>query len=206
MITNNYNNDFYYMKNNKHYLRKTPKDIILCNFYHLVEENSFVDPYFLNRTNKFIYNHIQNYFMNILLRKDIPMHFTLEFIQNDWVPITGLAVTNKSSFLEEVCDAGIIEGRFKDSFLILILDNWKFNIPTKRQLQVLSHRILTPLMREYGILKNNIHFIEDLYREQVIKYHYGLPKNKQLLYNFNKYGNFFNITDLNFTLDFYNKS
>ena len=203
----NYNNDFYYLLNNKTFLRNPkPKNIIICNLFHLIEDGSFLDPYLLQRNDKFTYNHIQEYFMNTLLKKDLPMHFSLEFIKEDWIPMTGLPITNRSYFLEDLSNAGIIDGRFDEAILILVLDNWKYEIPTKRMYQILSHRIITPLMRQFGILKSNIFHLEELYRENIIKFHYRLPKEQQLLYDFSRDSLFFKKDDLNYSLDYYNKS
>lgn len=131
--------------------RHNTKYIILAHAVDLIRSDIYINPVVNRGTYKLTWDIWQEYWYLYQKKLDVPCHYFVELLNNDYVVFTGLAMQKKSYFLEELANAGLIKDEYKDSLLVLIGENFEYDLPERRLYQHIANRILSPMCYQYKI-------------------------------------------------------
>ena len=139
-----------------------PTYIILSHIPNLIcrgtvyEPNMFLDSY------KLSWPYIQKYTHETLLAEQAPCHNYIEFVEEDYLSFVGCSITHKSWYLTHLIKNGSISSQYTNSIIVFIGSDFSLEIPEKRLLKGLSHFILSPLMKLFGIGSQRVIYIDDI--------------------------------------------
>ena len=125
--------------------------IIIAHAVDLIKPDIYINPVVNRGTYKLTWDIWQEYWYLYQKKLDVPSHYFVELLNKDYVVFTGLAMQKKSYFLEELANAGLIKDEYRDSLLVLIGENFEYDLPEQRLYQHLANRILSPLCYQYKI-------------------------------------------------------
>lgn len=125
--------------------------IIIAHAVDLIKPDIYINPVVNRGTYKLTWDIWQEYWYLYQKKLDVPCHYFVELLNKDYVVFTGLAMQKKSYFLEELANAGLIKDEYRDSLLVLIGENFEYDLPEQRLYQHLANRILSPLCYQYKI-------------------------------------------------------
>ena len=92
----------------------------------------------------------------------LPYHFALEYLGKDYFVFNGLPEHSQSFFLRQLADARIIPRKYEDAILIIITEDLRKIRLEKRAVEVLSHKVLTPLTIRNNSTIDNVIFLDDI--------------------------------------------
>ena len=165
------------------------KGFIMAPFSAMVyQPKKFRYPILLKKNNKYMWNLIIDYYYNDLRRLEVPMHYCIEKVVNEWDIHVGMAACNRSWWVKELCNLGLIPHEFINCKLICFCDDFYYDIPDERMYRRLWNNIFSSWMRTSGKDQRFIHYIDeildwDLYNE--------LYRTNKVPYLINR-GTFFN--------------
>ena len=137
----------------KKFRSKRPKTkyIILAHAVDLIKKDLYINPIVNRGTYKLTWDIWQEYWYLYQKRLDLPCHFFVELLNKDYVVFTGLAMQKKSYFLNELAEYNIIKDEYRDSLLVIIGENFKYDLPEQRMYEHIANRILSPMCYQYQI-------------------------------------------------------
>jgi len=144
-------------------INKPSNKIILTQAINLIDSDYFINGEVYKTNYKYTWGIWQKYFIEFLRKPALPFHYFTEFLDKDYVEYKGLPNLNRSYFLDELANAGIIEYKYKNCILIGIGENWNIDIPERRFYDHLAQKILIPLMREHHLNVNDVLILEDCF-------------------------------------------
>jgi hypothetical protein len=92
---------------------------------------------------------------------DVPVHYYVELLNEDYVVFTGLNIQKNSSYLYELGNNGIIKPEYKDSLLVMIGENFFYDLPEERMYKHIANRITTPMMNLYRLPFERVVLMDD---------------------------------------------
>ena len=122
--------------------------------------------------NRFTWQEVQSFFVrNPLARKrQLPMHYYAEYLDNDYNIYTGLPFTNTSWVIEKMIDLGVLNEYYKDAILIVLQEDYSVETLDNRILEILAHQVISPYLAEYDISRyNGVFFLERLLDYSIIE-------------------------------------
>jgi len=122
-----------------------PQYIILSQVRNFFEKGTPIEPRIMIGSHLFTWNKWQYYFYKSIRRMNIPFHYFVEQIGNDYSIIVATPEYTPSYFLEELIAANIIAPAYRDSIVIAIKEDFSLELPFKRLYQQLCFRLLTTL-------------------------------------------------------------
>jgi hypothetical protein len=197
---------------------KTPKRII--NYSDIIKESRdpgwvmvplkflikdshpFRFPDLLKRNNDYKWSAVDDYFRSYLLLSDTPMHYGVEKVGEEWDIHVGSPECNKSWWLKEMADNGIISSEFRNCKLVAIFDNYEENIPENRMFRVLWHKLFSSWIYKTGLNFKQINWIDDIINWEVYK---KMKVEKKIDYTFFK-STFFNKQVFDIYRTYYRKN
>ena len=135
--------------------------IILCHSINLIKKDLRINPIVRRGTYKLTWDIWQEYFMHTQQLLDVPCHFYTELLNEDYVIFTGLPIQKKSSYLEELANNGIIQPQFKNAVLVMIGENFEYDLPEERMFEHISNRIISPVSYQYKIPLERVVLFDD---------------------------------------------
>lgn len=137
----------------KKFRSKRPRTnyIILVHAVDLIKKDIMINPIVNRGTYKLTWDIWQNYWILNQHKLDVPCHFFVELLNNDYVVFTGLGLQKKSYFLYELSQYEIIDPRYCESLLVIIGENFKYDLPESRLYEHLANRIFSPMCFQYKI-------------------------------------------------------
>lgn len=186
-----------YIMYNSRRIRPFTKHIILTHLPNLIED-FYIDPSAVTHNNYFTAGILEEYFMRYLKKPQLPYHYYIDNIGDDWFSFKGLAEFQPSYYIEDLVQAGVLKYEYLNSMLIVISDDYSRFTVDKRMSEKLCHQVLTDLERRYNLTFDKIHYIDDCLSENWeenlkmsnLKYNY-LPAKyfdfQQIKINLNKF-------------------
>lgn len=164
-------------------------------------DRNLIDPMLLFRNKYYTWNIFEQYFIHDCAKDDVPIHYAVEYVGNDYVIHKGCCDVNYSWYLKELVRNGILHPKYSSYLLVTVLENWFNEIPEERMWHILAHRLLTPYMKQYRMLKDKISFLTEVMNWDV----YNIMRaNNILKYNIPK-DTFLEPKILDFALSKYKK-
>jgi hypothetical protein len=150
--------NFYRMMPDETYRRHRPR-IVIAQIESLVPKVGWdFDPSIFGGGNgRFTWGRVQRFFAAYPGSRNFqqPMHFYSEYIGlelfDDYVAYVGEALTNRSWFMQAAVGAGLLPPAYADAVLVVIQENYGLEMVEARIWQLLADRVLTPLLRMYGL-------------------------------------------------------
>jgi len=143
--------------------RDDPHGILIAPLSWTVKKNTFYDPkVFMEGTYHYNWGEVQKYFILNLKKRNVPMHWYIEQVDEDYVVIQAMNMFNESWWLQELYDVGIIPYHVTRYLLVVVGENWAKDIPDDRMYMYMCENVLCPLLRHYSMLNTNVEFIEEV--------------------------------------------
>lgn len=143
---------------------KTPKilmnytDIIIDQYdpgwilipLHNMERDSrhFRFPDLLKRNNEYTYTAVDDYFRGDLFMREMPFHFMIEKVGQEWDIHLGCPTVNRSWYIQDLISAGIMSQYNANIRVVAIDDAFYENIPEERMYRKLWHCLFSGYMRK----------------------------------------------------------
>jgi len=151
---------------------------VLVPLHNMVLKHpQFKYPAMLKRNNEYTYSMVDDYFRaEAKPGIDVPFHYYIEKVVNEWDIHVGLADVNRSWFLKD----GVVEGWFPQQLVnakvIAIGDCFYEDIPEERMMRKLWNTIFSGWLRRTGRNRNYIHFFDDVVNWEI--YDKAVRENK----------------------------
>lgn len=145
--------------------RRQGKHIIIACMESVTPLQTTLDPNIWGGgTSGYTWGTVQKFFARSpLARKgQMPMHFYTEYLSEDYVTYVACPITNRSWFLQLAVATGVLPVMYNDAILVVLQENYAVENVERRLWEILSHTVLTPLMRDYGVRKEQVLFFEQL--------------------------------------------
>jgi hypothetical protein len=140
------------------------QNIIITPAYNFIVKGTVFQPNMFIDSYKLCWPYIEKYNYETLMGKQPPCHYFAEFYDKDFVFFKGVGDTQYSWFLRELIEKGAIHTQYSNSLLIMVADDYRIDVPSKRLLQGLANYIITPLMRQYKLSQERVLFIDSILR------------------------------------------
>jgi len=129
----------------------------------IMKHPQFKFPNLLKRNNEYTYSAVDDYYRaEAMPGYDVPFHYYLEKVGNEWDIHVGLAEVNKSWFLKD----GVIEGWWPNQMVnlkvIAIDDSFYEYAPEERMIRKLWNTIFSGWLRKTGHNRDYLHFFDQL--------------------------------------------
>ena len=91
----------------------------------------------------------------------LPNHYFMELVDTDYAVMKGLGETRPSYYLDELVTRGVIQHQYQNSLIIFLADDFSLHIPSKRFYEILSEKLLVPLMKLYKLDWSRIVYFDE---------------------------------------------
>ena len=148
--------------------RRRANNIIIAQIHSLTPLNAVFDPSIWGGgSSTYTWKRVQEFFSRSPLarHRQLPMHYYMEYLNDDYVTYVGCPVTNRSWFLDLAVAARVIPIAYRDDILIVTQENYSVESMERRCWQHLAHNTITPLMRTFDIPKERVLFFENIVNE-----------------------------------------
>jgi len=145
-----------------------PRYIILAPLYNMLSTSTVFPPNIVIKNYKYSWPAVQNYYQFIQNRDTMPMHWFVEFLDKDYVFHVGMPLSFNSWYLAELIKMKVIHHQYKNAFVICIQDDWRLEVPDRRMIEGICHFLISPLLREYKINRNNVVPLSDILVENAL--------------------------------------
>jgi len=125
--------------------RKQAKNIILVPIRYFYEEGTPIEPLLKIGSIKYTWNRWQYYFYKVLRKFELPFHYYIEQVNNDFDIHVAHPEFAPSYFIDELCDNKVIDLMLKNSIVIAMGEDFSIDIAERRFYQQLAYRLLVPL-------------------------------------------------------------
>ena len=119
-------------------------------------------PGMLKRDNNYKWSIIDDYYRSDLSMMDVPMHYAIERVVNEYDLHIGTPLCNRSWWIDDMITSGVLNSQFKNCRLICVCDDFFENIPDERMWAKLWHALFSSWERTTGYTKNRIHWIDEI--------------------------------------------
>ena len=145
--------------------RRQGKHIIIAQMESIVPLHATMDPsiwgagdiaYTWKRVQEFYYRRPE------ARNGQMPCHYYSEYLDDDYVTYVGCPLTNRSWFLQMAVAAGVLPVVYNDAILIVLQENYGVEVTDKRLWRILSHTVISPLMRLFDITRDRVLFFEKI--------------------------------------------
>ena len=145
--------------------RRQGKHIIIAQMESIVPLHATMDPsiwgagdiaYTWKRVQEFYYRRPE------ARNGQMPMHYYAEYLDDDYVTYVGCPLTNRSWFLQMAVAAGVLPVVYNDAILIVLQENYGVEVTDKRLWRILSHTVISPLMRMFDVTRDRVLFFEKI--------------------------------------------
>lgn len=94
----------------------------------------------------------------------LPYHYYAELVGDDYMIFNGNPDFTYSYFLKHLIQARIIPGKYLNSIVIAINENFSLDIPEKRLMSMIAHRAVVPaiLRKDYDVTPDKVVYIDDI--------------------------------------------
>lgn len=151
--------------------RRQGRHIILAQIESLVPLGYPFDPSIWGAgTADYTWGYVQRFFTRSPMARhnQLPMHYYTEFIDDDYATFVGCPQTNTSWFLQLAVAKGALPISLLDAVLVVLQENFGMENPDQRLWRVLSHTLLTPIMRAQDIPQQNVVLFESIANRDVV--------------------------------------
>ena len=155
---------YQYIMYNSRRRRPFTKHIILTHLPNLIED-FYIEPTAVTHNSYFTVGILNEYFMRYLKKPQLPYHYYIDKIGDEWFNFKGLAEFQPSYFVEDLVQAGVIKYEYLNSMLIIISDDYSRYTVDDRMSEKLCHEVITDLMRRYDLSFDKIEYIDDCLTE-----------------------------------------
>ena len=116
-------------------------------------------------TGYYVFDKINNYFKEKLEYKEMPMHYHVSQLKNNWIPMVSAPLDMRSEFLKHSVEYEYLPFWFRDAVLITVQDDFKLRIPDDEMYKVISSRILSPVigMNKSGNLLDSVFWLDEVF-------------------------------------------
>jgi hypothetical protein len=138
------------------------KDIVVITLPTCMDTKVKLHASVLMGNSQFNQDRVQKYFRHELGMDEYPFHQALEYIGADYHAFMLEPTYTRSTFLEELVSYDIIPYRYRDAICVCIYEDFNADQPDDRMYDVLAYRILSPLMKQHSISKENVKFLDEI--------------------------------------------
>ncbi len=124
---------------------KQPKQVIISQVRNFYENGSPLKPILRIGTSNFTWNRWQHYFYKILVRWEIPFHYFIEQVANEYSVFVANPEYAPSYFLRELIDAKVIPPIYENALVIAVGEDFSLELVDDRFYQQLSFRLTVPI-------------------------------------------------------------
>jgi hypothetical protein len=79
-------------------------------------------------------------------KEQLPFHYLVEHIDNDWDCLLGAPLSMKSWWLENVIANSYISPLYRDAIVVCVHDDWGVDIPSPRSFKAMASKIIAPTL------------------------------------------------------------
>jgi hypothetical protein len=152
----------------KHYKKRhhTPAIIIshLRNFHN---KNLVLEPRLKLGSSTYTWPKIKEHFYRHTVTRDLPFHYFLEQVGDDFDVQVGLPEYAPSLYLYELAAYGLLPDYYKDSIIICIAEDLSFEKAEGRMYEQLCAKLLVPIQERYKktIQRDKIIYIDEIFNK-----------------------------------------
>ncbi len=151
--------------------RRQGKHIIIAQMESIVPLHTTLEPYIWGGGDStYTWKKVQEFYFRRPEARNgqMPMHYYAEYLGDDYVTFVGCPLTNRSWFLQQAVAAGVLPIQYMDAILIVLQENYGVEVTEKRLWRILSHTLITPLMRLFDVTRDRVLFFEKLANREAV--------------------------------------
>jgi hypothetical protein len=145
--------------------RRVNKHIIITQVSNFSLRTNPLTPELEGYVPYYAYRRVFNYFRENQELHQVPFHFYVNEIQNDWEVFNAAPLNYRSPWLGSLIDNFYIDSFYQDAIVIAIQDDFSLRIPDERMYSVLASRVIAPLLQtlRMGTYIDCVHWLEDIF-------------------------------------------
>ena len=153
--------------------RRQTRHIVIASVMSTIPLNAgdIIDPSVWGAgSSEYTWGRVRKFFTGLPIARhgQLPMHYYMEYLNDDYVSYVGCPLTNKSWFLEAAVSAGVLPIQYLDSVLIVLQENFGIENVERRCWKMLANDVVTPLMRMLDITRERVAYFELLANREAI--------------------------------------
>jgi|JI10StandDraft_1071094.scaffolds.fasta_scaffold59365_5 hypothetical protein len=144
--------------------RKHTEKLIFCHLTNVIDRDYFLEPDLLDRDKYYSFAKIKNYYFERLAKEQLPFHYYVDRIGDEWEIMLGAPLNYRSQYLQDLINLGLLSPEYKDATLIVIRDNFELNIPDIRLFKTIGQKIIEPnLFLNRRNMNNSVFWFDELF-------------------------------------------
>lgn len=144
--------------------RKHTDKLIFCHLTNVIDRDYFLEPDLLDRDKYYSFAKIKNYYFERLAKEQLPFHYYVDRIGDEWEIMLGAPLNYRSQYLQDLINLGLLSPEYKDATLIVIRDNYELNIPDIRTFKTIGQKIIEPnLFLNRRNMNNSVFWFDELF-------------------------------------------
>lgn len=144
--------------------RKTANRLIFCHLTNVINRDYYLEPDLLDRDKYYSFAKIKNYFFERMAKEQLPFHYYVDRIGNEWEIMLGAPLNYKSQYLQDLINLGLLAPEYKDATLVVIRDNFELNIPDIRLFKTIGQKLIEPnLFLNRKNMNNSVFWFDELF-------------------------------------------
>lgn len=144
--------------------RKHTDKLIFCHLTNVIDRDYFLEPDLLDRDKYYSFAKIKNYYFERLAKEQLPFHYYVDRIGDEWEIMLGAPLNYRSQYLQDLINLGLLSPEYKDATLIVIRDNFELNIPDIRLFKTIGQKIIEPnLFLNRRNMNNSVFWFDELF-------------------------------------------
>jgi hypothetical protein len=136
---------------------------LLVPFHNMVKDSkAFRFRPWLKRNNDYKYTAVDDYYRSDLMSGDVPFHYFVEKVGEEWDIHLGTPLINRSWWVRDMIDAKVLHAQFRNVKVVAIADSFYDNIPEERMFRKLWHVLFSGWVRTSKLDKRFIRFFDEV--------------------------------------------
>ena len=110
-------------------------------------------------------NYMKKYYHIRTERSNVPFHFHVNKILDDWEIMVTAPLNSLSDMLEKAVEFGYVDSYYKNAIVVAIQDEYDTRIPDLRTFEVIGFNILSPLIKNLKLptFNNSVCWLDDIF-------------------------------------------
>ena len=144
-------------------IRKRTEYIVLTQAINVREDRyKHFNPLLLKSNYTYTWGEWQKYICQDLKHRELPFHYYVELLDDDYVIYQGLGEEHPSYFINDLVTAGVVKSEYKHAIVIGLGENYNRDIPELRMYEHLCSKCISSLMKRYDLPKERVVYFDDI--------------------------------------------
>lgn len=144
--------------------RSSSKFIIFTSITNLVHNDIYFEPNMKHKNTYYSFGKIKNYFHNRVGNLQLPFHYYVDKIGNDWDVFNGAPVTYRSHWVQNLINNYYISPAYRNAIVVAVQDNYAIDIPENRCFEIMASKIIEPFLKaNKANFRESVHWFDEIF-------------------------------------------